>query len=137
MAHVTPALDLKNGEVLKAAALVAADTAETAVFLGRGLFLIELEWTACEIASNDELYVVQFQHNTVADASTWLDGVTLSFGATEVTGGAADTAAAGKLVFALWNPYDNQVRVNTFVSGTIASGMNFGVKAFPINQAPL
>lgn len=136
MAHVVPALDLKNGEALKAAALVATDTAETAVFVGRGKFWIELTWTALEIATGDEVYFVQFQHNTVAAASTWLDGATLAFGNAALMGGAAASASSGKLVVGLWNPYDHQVRVNTWVTGTIATGFNFSVSAYPDIQVP-
>lgn len=131
--------DVASGEgiVLKAAGLVAADTAETGVFVGKGWMLIELIWTACEAASNDEFYNVQFQFNTQAAASTWLDDISIPFGDTLLLGGAAETAATGTMYFGLHNPYDHQVRVNTWVTGTIATGFNFAVTAYPFMLADL
>ena len=122
-----------GGVALKAAGLVAADTAETGVFLGRGWHVINLVWTACEAATNDEFYNVQFQANTVAAATTWLDLPNVALGDTTLLGDAAETAATGDMAFAIFNPYDHQVRVNTWVTGTIATGMNFAVTAYPIN----
>jgi hypothetical protein len=129
-------LDLKDGTALKAAALVAADTAETAVFVGRGKYWVELVWTALEIATGDEVYFVQFQHDTAAAVGTYLDGMCLAFGNGALMGGAASSAASGRLVVGLWNPYDNNVRVNTWVTGTIATGFNFSVKVYPDVQVP-
>lgn len=130
-------MDLKNGLALKAAALVAADTAETGVEVNRGWMMIEIVWTACEIASGDEFYNVQIQFNTRAATSTWLDGPNVAFGNAALLGGAAATAATGRMVFGVFNPYDYQARVNTWVTGTIATGMNFAVNAFPFVQAEL
>lgn len=136
MAHVVPGLDLKDGTSLKAAALVAADTAETAVFVGRGKYWAEIVWTALEIATGDEVYFVQFQHDQSSAVGTYLDGMTLSFGNSSLMGGAAASASSGRLVVGLWNPYDNNVRVNTWVTGTIATGFNFSVKLYPDVQVP-
>ena len=121
-----------GGVTLKAAGLVAADTAETGVFVGKGWMIIDLTWTASEIASGDEFYNVQFQFNTQAAASTWLDDINIAFGNAALLGGAAATTAAGQMIFGLHNPYDHQVRVNTWVTGTIATGFNFAVTAYPM-----
>lgn len=51
--------DSMNGGIeLKAAGLVAADANHSAVLAGHGSFCVYLAWTAAEIASNDELYIV-------------------------------------------------------------------------------
>ena len=135
MSLATFGLDYGSGGIaLKAAALVAADTAETAVFLGRGWSAMRIVWTACEIASNDELYNVVFQANTAAATSTYYDLGNICFGATEVTGGMDDSPATGEIWLAIFNPYDYQVRVNTKVSGTIATGMNFAIDAYPLTH---
>ena len=134
MAVQVHGMDLKNPLVLKAAALVAADTASAGVYVGRGWFIVQIIWTACEIASSDEFYNVQFQFNTAAADSTWLDGPNVAFGDTLLLGGAADTSATGDMVLAIFNPYDHQVRVNTWVTGTIATGFNFAVNAYPMEQ---
>lgn len=134
MAVATYGIDYGSGGVaLKAAGLVAADTAETGVFLGRGWHAIRIAWTACEVATGDELYNVTFQANTQASATYQDLQAGVAFGAATALGGAAATAATGEMWTAIFNPLDNLVRVNTFVGGTIATGMNFTVDAYPIN----
>lgn len=127
--------DLKNGLSIRAAGLVAADTANTGVFVGRGFYLARLTWTACEIATGDESYFVQFQTNTAAATTTWLDGITLAFGNAALMGGAAASAATGELVFGFWNPYDQDVRTKDWVTGTIATGFNYSLEFFPAEVA--
>lgn len=136
MAVATYGIDYGSGGVsLKAAGLIAADTASTGAFLGRGWHLARIAWTACEIATGDELYNVQFQADTKAAEGTYgTDLVNVSFGGSAVPlGGAAATAATGEQWVGFFNPNDNQVRVNTWVNGTIATGFNFTVDAYPIN----
>jgi len=134
MAVAVNGIDYGSGGVaLKATGLVAADTAETAVFLGRGWHAVRIAWSACEVATGDEFYNVQFQANTVAATTTYLDLTNVAFGKGTLLGGAADTAGTGEMWLAIWNPYDNGVRVNTWVTGTIATGFNFTVDAYPIN----
>lgn len=127
--------DFKGGIELKAAALVAADTAETGVYLGKGLYMIRVVVSTIEIVDNDELYNITLESNTVAAASTWkkLPGQIL-LGALEINGGDGDSGATHDFVFAVYNPADDQVRVNTLVDGTIATGCNFSVTAYPVNQ---
>lgn len=136
MAYATHGLDLKNGIELKASGLIAADTNSTGVTVGRGLYLCKIAWTAAEIVDNDELYNIVLEANTVAVTGTWdrLGGGFLA-GPTEVIGGAGDIAASGEIVFGVFNPYDYQMRVATYVNGTIATGMNFSVTLYPVNQA--
>ena len=124
--------DLKNGLTIRAAGLVAADTANTGVFVGRGFYLARLTWTACEIATGDEVYFVQLQTNTAAATSTWLDGFRLAYGNAALTGGAAATAATGEHVFGFWNPYDQDVRTYDWVTGTIATGFNYSLEFSPV-----
>lgn len=122
-----------GGTELKAAGLVAADTNHTAVRVGHGPLGVYLAWTAAEIASNDELYIVVLEANTLAETSTWTQiGVVGAFGATEVIGGIADTATSGALKSGFVNPYDYQVRISTYVNGTIATGLNFSASLIPI-----
>jgi hypothetical protein len=121
-----------GGVAIRAAALVAADGADTGVFVGKGWMIIDLVWTACEIATGDEFYNVQFQFNTQAAASTWLDDINIAFGNAALLGGAAATAAAGEMIFAIHNPYDHQVRTNNWVTGTIATGFNYAATAYPM-----
>lgn len=127
--------DLKNGLTIRAAGLVAADTANTGVFVGRGFYMARLTWTACEIATGDELYVVELQTNTAAATSTWLDGFRLAYGNAALIGGAAATAATGEHVFGFWNPYDQDVRTKDWVTGTIATGFNYVLEFFPVKDA--
>ncbi len=130
-------VDLKNPLALKAAALVAADTLETAVFVGRGLYVCEIIWTACEIATGDESYFVELQQDDAAAgaaAGSYLTSPQLGFGNSALLGGAAATAATGRFVFGHFQQRDNLVRVATWVTGTIATGFNFAVNLYPISE---
>ena len=124
----------QNGAIsLKAAGLVAADTNHTAVMTRASAFAIRFAWTACETASTDELYVVVVEANTAAATSTYTRIGTLFVGGhTNVIGGAGTTAATGEYMQAFYNPYGYQVRISTYVNGTIATGINFSADLFPI-----
>lgn len=122
-----------GGVTLKSAGLVAADTSETAVEIGKGIYRIVLTTTAVEIASDDELYVVELEANTRNATSTYYTIGTLAvLGALEVTGRDTDTADADSYEIIVDNPYDYQVRVRTYVNGTVATGCNFSVVAYPL-----
>lgn len=120
---------------LKAAALIAADTDHLEVTVGHGPFCVRAAWTAAEIVSNDELYVCKVFANTLAAPTTWTEiGTLFVLGATEVTGGAGDAAATGAIKAGFMNPYDYEVRLSTFVNGTIATGLNFSADLYPIEN---
>lgn len=122
-----------GGVALKAAGLITADGTETGVELGKGKYRIVLTTTAVEIASNDELYVVELEANTRYATSTYYTiGTVAVLGASEVTGRDTDTAAADSYEVIVDNPYDYQVRVRYYVNGTIATGCNFSVTAYPL-----
>lgn len=134
MAVVTNGIDYGSGGIaIRAAGLVAADGADSAVFTGRGWFLARIAWTACEIATGDEFYNIQFQANTAAATSTYVDLCNVSFGNSSLLGGAAATAATGEMWIGVWNPNDYQVRTNNWVTGTIATGFNYSVDFYPVN----
>jgi hypothetical protein len=126
---------LLGGTELKAAGLIAADTAHTAISMGHSVFTVQMDWTACEIVSNDELYIVTVEANTEAATTTWTNiGYLAVLGALEVNAGEGDAPATGSLRGAFFNPYNHQVRLKTWVNGTIATGINFSAKAYPIES---
>lgn len=124
----------QNGAIsLKAAGLVAADTNHTGVMVRTAEFAVRMAWTACEIASNDEFYLVQVEANTAAATSTWTKiGVLFAGGAAAVIGGATATTATGEVTQGFRNPYGYQVRISTYVNGAIATGINYSADLFPI-----
>lgn len=133
MAYISEFDDLHSGTTLKAAGLVAADTNETGVFIGRGWFIVRIATTAVEIASNDELFNIYLEANTIAADTTWDQlGGNVVLGATEVTGGQPDSTDAGTYDICVFNPHDHQVRIVTKVNGTIASGINFTATAYSL-----
>jgi hypothetical protein len=124
-----------GGTTLKAAALVATDTASTAVYLGKGKFRVVTTWTACEIDNNDELYHVTLEANTRAVTGTWYEIACLAvLGDSVATGRGTDEASTGSKQIIVDNPYDYQVRVNTLVNGTVSTGCNFSVIAYPLGS---
>lgn len=125
---------LLGGVELKAAGLVAASAQGSGVTLGKGRYLIECTTTAVEIDTNDEVYSVNLEANTAAATSTWYNiGTVALFGATEITG-QKDSGAAETTYMIVENPYDNQVRYSIGVAGTIATGINIAIKAYPIHE---
>lgn len=118
--------------VLKAAGLVAADTAHTIVNVGAATFkgVAVIDVTAIETASNDERYVIQIQGSTSATfASDVQNLAAVELGATAVRSGGAITSLVGRYEVRFVNeqagivyPY---VRAYTDVSGTIATGINW------------
>ena len=129
-------IDLKGGITLKAAGLVAADTSETGVFLGRGFFLIRIVNSAVEIASNDEIYNMAIEASTTSGGSTWKKIGNYLFSCLEANGGEGDSSEAEDVAFGIFNPYAGEVRVSTYVAGTIATGINSIVTAFPVTVVP-
>jgi hypothetical protein len=130
MAYATWSSDAKLGGVaLKAAGLIAADTNSTAVNVGKGKYRIVTNMTAIEVASNDEHYTIVLEGSS--DGTNFYEiGTLASVGASEITGRAADDTA-DEVEVIVDNPYDYQVRVTTYVTGTIATGINFTVTAYP------
>lgn len=127
--------DMIGGIELKAAGLIAASANQTAVEVGKCAFTIRLAWTAAEIASNDELYLIFVEANTEAATTTWTRlGIVAALGATEVLATSGDSAATGEIIASFRNPYDYQIRLATYVSGAIATGLNYSAKLFPQNN---
>lgn len=126
---------LQGGTALKAAGLVAATAAGTGIQMGHGWFTVQMDWTAAEIASNDEFYKVTIEANTLAATTTWTEiGVLAVLAATEVNASSGDATATGSIRAAFFNTKNYQVRVKTWVSGTIATGINYSASAYPIGS---
>ena len=139
-AIVIPAASLlplqPGGIVLKAAGLVAADTAETGVIVDKGAFCVQMDWTACEIGTGDEFYNVTVEAEDSAGVYTRL-GVLNILGAAAVTGGEGDAPPSGSVKAGFNNPYvkstGSKVRVKCWVNGTIATGLNYSATLFPLD----
>lgn len=117
--------------LLKDAGLVASTTTETTILdLGAGLVDAELilDVSACEVASNDEIYLVCVEGSNVAamtSGSVTLAQIELGNATAPAD---ADTGTGRFLV-----PFRNEqngtiyryVRIYTEVAGTVATGINF------------
>lgn len=139
---------------LKDAGLVAADAAATvggsAAVIDLGAanaysrFAVVIDWTACEVASGDEVYAVRIQGSV---ATSFTNAYTLAerrFGDSSVSFNATDTPPSGRCVLygdnvAHTSATDGNsvealryIRLYTDVSGTIATGMNFSAWLVPI-----
>lgn len=125
-----------GGQTLKAAGLVTTTANATAVDLGRGRFLLEINTTAIDADATDDLYLVKVQANTEAATSTWVDITPkMAWGNTTATGDTDGTDAVGKDYIEVWNPNDHQVRVRTIVVGTVTTGINQTITAYrPIGR---
>lgn len=121
-----------GGVSLQAAGLVTASAQGTAVTAGRGWYKIVCTVSAVEVASNDERYAIDIEANTSDATTTWKRLATvLDIGALEVTGRQADDTT-GTYVAAVFNPNDYQIRACCHVLGTVGTGFNCVVKAYPL-----
>jgi len=139
---------------LKDAGLVAADAAATvggsAAVIDLGAanayarFAVVIDWTACEVASTDEVYAVRIQGSTTSSFSAAYTLAERRFGDSSVSFNATDTPPSGRCVIygdnvAHTSATDGNsvealryIRLFTDVSGTIATGMNFTAWLVPI-----
>lgn len=128
-------LSMPGAIALKAAGLVAASAAGTALRVGHGAFDAYLAWTACETDTGNELYVVTLEANSLAATGTWTQiGVLFVGGHNSANGGLGTTAATGAVKQGFINPYDYQIRHHTYVAGTVATGFNFNIDIHPLEN---
>lgn len=147
MAHQNYNFTLDTATQLKDAGLVAADAAGTVdsaaayVDLGSAAafskFKVVIDWTACEVASGNEIYAIKVQGSTTSDFSTAYDLAIKNFGDSSVTLQPVDTAPTGRAVIygdnvvvtSATDPNSvvpcRYIRVYADVGGTIATGMNY------------
>lgn len=125
-----------GGQVLKAAGAITSTTAQTAVTVGRCEFEVQADWTACKISANDETYLDVIEANTVAAPTVWNRiGVLNLLGAVEIVV-EGDATATGSVRAAFRNPYDYQVRLKTWIAGTLPS-VNHAAKLYPMRSLSL
>jgi hypothetical protein len=128
-------LELKDAGLVAASAAAQVDSAAVSIDVGTGHFkgMVEIEVTALEIASNDEIYDIVVQGSTVAafatDTAIW-ELAQLSLGAAETkrTDANGDSTTGRYKIY-----FDNEtdgiycryLRLYTVVAGTIATGINY------------
>jgi hypothetical protein len=153
MAFLGQDYTLDGATQLKDAGLVAADAAAqvggAAAYFDVGAanafccFDIIIDWTACEVASGDELYDIRIQGAEATAFSTAFTLCSRKFGDSSVNFQPVDTSPSGRVVIsgnnvAITSATDGNsiiacryIRVYTDVTGTIATGMNFTAYLVP------
>lgn len=154
MAFQTHNFTLDGGTQLKDAGLVAATAAGTvsgsAAYVDLGAanayarFAVVVDWTACEVASGDELYNMCVEGGTSSAFSTVYRLSQRLLGDSTVNGQPVDTAASGRIVMFCDNVATTSatdpgsqiacqyVRIRAVISGTIATGINYTAYLVPI-----
>lgn len=145
---------LDSGTQLKDAGLVAADAAGTvssvAAYVDLGAanayarFAIVIDWTACEVATGDEVYAIKVQGATSSAFSTAYVLTERRFGDSSVSFQPVDTPPSGRVVLFCDNVAHTSasdgnsqiacqyIRVYADVGGTIATGMNYTAWFVPL-----
>ena len=131
MANLYSQFTYDNSLLLKAAGLVASTTTESTILdLGAGLVdgYLVLDVSACEVASNDEIYLVCLEGSNVAAMSS--GSVTLAqIELGNATAPADADTGTGRFVVPFRNEQNGTIyryaRIYTEVAGTIATGINF------------
>lgn len=132
---IDTALQLKDAGLVPASAPAQVGGADKVLDLGKGFVEgdVLIDISACEIASNDEIFDIVVQLSNDDDFSTKTDVVercSMCFCALEVTrtDGTVD-AVAGRFVLSFDNEYAGTIyrylRLYTVAAGTIASGINY------------
>lgn len=154
MAFQPHSITLDGLTQLKDAGLVAADAAGTvggnAAVIDLGAanafarFAVVIDWTACEVATGDEVYAVRIQGSTTSAFSAVYTLAERRFGDSTVSFNATDTPPSGRCMIygdnvAHTSATDGNsvealryIRLFTDVTGTIATGMNFSAYLVPI-----
>jgi hypothetical protein len=129
-----------NGQTTYTSGLTSVTVKSTSdVYVGKGMFLIKLLIYEIEKDTGDELYTFDVMANTNAAATTWKTlgpGVTLGASALTHRDAANSANLPSAVVFAVMNPYDNEVHLRLGVDGTVASGINFNAVVYPMNVHP-
>jgi len=135
-----PGLVMMEGTVHLTAALGSIAHSGAKVAIGKGMYILELSITSIEIASHDEVYSYTITANTRAASTTWKEIAQIGpYGAYQITGKAGDdnfSTASSKIYVGIYNPYDFEIRARQCVDGTIASGINTGIKVYTSNLLP-
>lgn len=121
-----------GGVTLKSSGAVTTDTTETAVEVGKGKYRIVIAITAIDVDTSDDMYNIVLEANTRNATSTWYRLTPKQcFGHSTATGDdSSDGADEYEII--VDNIYDYQVRVKTFVVGTVTTGITFSVTAYRV-----
>lgn len=124
--------EMKDAGLIAASAAAQVDGAAKILNVGDAVYegTLVVDVSAIEIASNDEHYRILVQGSTSATFASVIETLgAIDLGATEVRDGGAQDSVVGRYEVAFVNvqadvtyPY---LRVYTFVSGTIATGINY------------
>ena len=156
MAHQSHNLTLDSNLALKTAGLVAADASGASLTGGVAYvdltgganiyakFAVVIDWTACEVATGDEVYDVQVFGCAATNFTTDFILTSRKFGDSSVTFQGVDTPPTGRAVLycdnvAHTSPTDGNaveamryIRLSVDVAGTIATGFNFTAHIVPM-----
>jgi hypothetical protein len=156
MAFQTHNVTLDSGLELKAAGLVASDASGASLSGGVAYvdltgaanayarFAVVIDWTACEVATGDEVYDIQVFGCAATNFTTDYILCSRKFGDASVTFQGNDTPPSGRAILygdnvAHTSATDGNsvealryVRLSVDVGGTIGTGMNFTATIVPI-----
>lgn len=124
-------LEMKDAGLVAASAAAQVDSAAKVLDMGTGVFEadVEIDVTALEIATNDEVYNICVQLSSSATfASDYVTAVKLELGASEVINSDLDSTI-GRYILSFNNEFNGAyyryARIYTVVAGTIATGINY------------
>lgn len=129
-------MEFKDAGLVAASAAAQVDSADQIIDVGVGRFegVMVIDVTACEIASNDELYTVTVQGSSSATFASDIQNLAMiDFGATEVRKGGGIDTSVGRYELPFCNEQDDikyrYLRLYTTVAGSIATGINYSAFA--------
>ncbi len=119
-----------GAKVLSASGQVTASTEGAGVFVGRGLFMLELTVSTILLGSGFDTINFMVQRNTSRLPGQWTNIGQLCIG--DATGiGVA--LGIDVYTFPIWNDGDSEVRIYTYVNGS-ASAVTWAAKLYPMRS---
>lgn len=124
-------LELKDDYLVATSAAAKVDDTAKILDMGTGVFKadVEIDVTALEIASNDEIYTICIQLSSSSTfASNYVTTAKLELGAAEVLLSDLDSTT-GRYIMTFDNEFNGAyyqyARIYTVVAGTITTGINY------------
>ena len=122
-----------DGTVLQASTTITSSTATTAVEVGKGAFVVEIDVTAIHQESGFDAVIFWVEVNTKAATSTYEQCAALPVGDATGTGIAIGTTGVGTFPIMVYNVRDNALRLNVKVLGSTDS-VTYSAKIYPLRD---
>jgi hypothetical protein len=116
---------------IQASTTITATTTTSALFVGKGLFNVEVDVTALSLGTGFDVVAFYVERNTIASTTDWKQCGLVMVG--DVTGTGLSDQGVDNYNFPINNTGDNQIRINALVLGS-ATSVTYSAKVSPLRD---